>query len=747
LNVGRIGDQMVPNGDFSGPLDTTLLASTTQWWSTTAGSNDSVLDTTSPVGTRALKNSVVNGYAYSPSFSVKELETYALSWTSKHDLAGATPGISYCRVMWRNASDVYFGVTDVAGKSRVHNDLRLGADVWETFEFNVTAPAGAAMARIAVTNHGGSTGALSVAEVTMRSLVGTTNIRDGAITTDKIVANAITAAQIRAGTITGDKLNATTSITVGTHATNKWVIDGTSSATTTAIHTANATSYGDIDGVWLGADGRVSLKDKLTFDGTALSVNGAVDATSFKLIQGADTVFSAYSSDSSFERLRMYTNDSVINENWDIGWSSGDYDEFDTNKLFIKLNAPGNPTSLQISQALGITIATDNNSGDSITQMARGSTASTFASTYVAADQNSMNYNRGSGNFGSFQLNGYGTSKVNASLYANGYVDIEADDGIRFTSPLDMGGFAITNLNELGASDGGSSDPSYTFDSDPDTGTYLYGTNQLGFTAGGSVKLTLGTSQNNMYQNLDMGGNTVTAVGQLQVQKEFTSASPGWASAQAVIESTSVANSIAAVSIRNNQANLASQLRVWGNDGSGIGVVNAAGTAFHPVFASAFTVSSTLRVKQEVAVVEGDSLLERCRHVKAIRFRGKERPESVVMTARFSDLDGRWQARGRKPLKPDSSRDYEIIEHDCCLDHCDGTPDAPCHDILNDGPKMGLAAEELYEIFPEAVRVNGDRVPMGINVDQVASIALAGVAALTARLDEALAKIEALEAR
>lgn len=57
--------------------------------------------------------------------------------------------------------------------------------------------------------------------------------------------------------------------------------------------------------------------------------------------------------------------------------------------------------------------------------------------------------------------------------------------------------------------DGSQTAPVYGFFNDTDTGMYLYGTGQLGFTTQGTAKMMLGTTQNNMYQMLDMGGNII----------------------------------------------------------------------------------------------------------------------------------------------------------------------------------------------------------------------------------------------
>ena len=140
----------------------------------------------------------------------------------------------------------------------------------------------------------------------------------------------ISGGKITAGTITGNELNATTSITIGTHATSKWVIDGTSSDTTSAIHTANATSYGDLDGVWLGADGRVSLKDRLTFDGSDLSITGNIQADTFALGNYSAFLAQGVSTYSGYPLDGLMSSNEYTANGWSTGleWVGTGYDQY-----------------------------------------------------------------------------------------------------------------------------------------------------------------------------------------------------------------------------------------------------------------------------------------------------------------------------------------------------------------------------------------------------------------------------------
>ena len=170
-------------------------------------------------------------------------------------------------------------------------------------------------------------GAITSNELAANSVIAG-KILANTIVAGDIAANTITAAEISAGTITGVEMNATTSITVGTHASSKWIIDGTSSAATSAIRTANATSYGDVDGVWFGADGKISLKNKLSFDGTTLDVNGEIACEVFSMVNLADTVVAQFDRNTTAYSLGTHELSlggvASSSANHGIFWGSGD---------------------------------------------------------------------------------------------------------------------------------------------------------------------------------------------------------------------------------------------------------------------------------------------------------------------------------------------------------------------------------------------------------------------------------------
>jgi hypothetical protein len=97
----------------------------------------------------------------------------------------------------------------------------------------------------------------------------------GALTaTSATITGVITATSgTFTGTVNANAGNFTGNVTIGTH-TDKITIAATAANTTTAIYAGTGT-YGNTNtGFFMDASGRFSLKDKLTWDGTTLSISG-----------------------------------------------------------------------------------------------------------------------------------------------------------------------------------------------------------------------------------------------------------------------------------------------------------------------------------------------------------------------------------------------------------------------------------------------------------------------------------------
>ena len=110
----------------------------------------------------------------------------------------------------------------------------------------------------------------------------TTKITAGAITADTIAAGAITTAKITAGAITADTIAAgaitAAKITAGAIETDKLAVGaiGGTTVTSTKIYIGTGTHNNSNTSFYVDNDGKFSLKDKLVWDGTTLSITGNI---------------------------------------------------------------------------------------------------------------------------------------------------------------------------------------------------------------------------------------------------------------------------------------------------------------------------------------------------------------------------------------------------------------------------------------------------------------------------------------
>jgi hypothetical protein len=196
-------------------------------------------------------------------------------------------------------------------------------------------------------------------------------------------------------------------------------------------------------------------------------------------------------------------------------------------------------------------------------------------------------------------------------------------------------------------------------------------------------------------------------------------------------------------SISFHSSGVAPQLRVGTSDAQ---IYNRAadGTSNNPFTASAFNVASTLRIKKNISEWPAKSLsasvesaLDRIAKLRVVTF-DRDEPGALkeVPVGRRSDAYQRllhYTIRNGLP-------EYELPDHDCSIHQCDGTADDPCARILNARrSEYGLIAEEVHEVFPEAVNYDAEKKPYSINYSMIDAIMMAGI-------KELLERVTALEA-
>lgn len=241
---------------------------------------------------------------------------------------------------------------------------------------------------------------------------------------------------------------------------------------------------------------------------------------------------------------------------------------------------------------------------------------------------------------------------------------------------------------------GGAAGYMLTHGSDTDSGLYWRSDNAVALMSGGNFRVDVGAS-------VFIKNDT------------FTTGNKNWAAAQLISQNVAAAGNVAMAGIAFNPAN-SGVAPIWlcnGSSGEILVANNNPNTGYIPIIASAFNVGSSERFKVDIEALGDRDVLDKVRRVELIRYRERIRPQNT--------------------FGPDEHHD-----HDCAIDPCDGTPDDPCCIALNDKPRLGVSAEQLWQVLPEVVHLGNDRKPHAVSIGQLAALALAGVAALTRRIEQ-----------
>lgn len=205
LSIGSVaGGNLALNGDMEETLvsgGTTRPAAWdfegsagTNWYTEQTGGVGSgkgvTLDRGTADGTTSLNYAILRSLATIP---VVAGQSYELSCY----LRGGAPssGGTFLRAVWYTAAGANVNYSDAVSNGAITTTLTRRAGT-------VTAPAGAALAKIEVYNWQSSiTRYLTIDQVVLRPTVGVTTIEDGAITTSKLVANSVVASKLAIGSV------------------------------------------------------------------------------------------------------------------------------------------------------------------------------------------------------------------------------------------------------------------------------------------------------------------------------------------------------------------------------------------------------------------------------------------------------------------------------------------------------------------------------------------------------------------
>lgn len=185
LSIGRLGDNLVLNGGFESDFD---------GWVGDGPGGRSVEPSSSSHGTSGTKHARL----FSGGATTRILQEvgasaiagkfYYLSAFLSSDGPSCVAG-----VFWYRQDNSVIGFSQALNVQ----PPRPG----RVFDSQVKAPDGTAKAIVMISATGSALGELAVDEVVLREVIGTTQIMDGAVTTDKVIATGISADKIAAGTI------------------------------------------------------------------------------------------------------------------------------------------------------------------------------------------------------------------------------------------------------------------------------------------------------------------------------------------------------------------------------------------------------------------------------------------------------------------------------------------------------------------------------------------------------------------
>ena len=293
-----------------------------------------------------------------------------------------------------------------------------------------------------------------------------------------------------------------------------------------------------------------------------------------------------------------------------------------------------------------------------------------------------------------------------------------------------------------------------------DTGYLLLG-NSTGTDEGvylrtkGTGTLNLGTN-NTDYLTIDSAG-TVRTVGHLNVGGRVD------------VTSYAVATQVIATANDNNNEWWARNFRAGGGTLARTGIafwngttapqiyvnpgatndflfLNSNAQSWAHLYAGAFVVSSQEATKYAIEETTDERMLDVAAKFKPRRYKIRDKQQVMRPSKKFRDINTRRQAKGRTALVPPVA-ELSYAEHDCDIDECCGGGGKVCSSVLNDTYHFGSLAEDAPDLGEEIVMLGDKGEPVGLDVAQLATVALGGVGALDRKLTLAMETIAELQDR
>lgn len=161
--------------------------------------------------------------------------------------------------------------------------------------------------------------------------------------------------------------------------------------------------------------------------------------------------------------------------------------------------------------------------------------------------------------------------------------------------------------------------------------------------------------------------------------------------------------------------------------------------------AAAFPIDSSRRGKKNIAPwpmrsvgAATERAVDVINRLRPVTFQRNHRDVEVPSLRRSKAHIRLNNMRAAKGIDP-----YELPEHDCAEHSCNGTVEQPCiRHQSHEAQRLGMIAEEVLEVLPNAVALELDGTCGGIDYAQVTVVAVAAIQELTARIATLEAALE-----
>lgn len=166
----------------------------------------------------------------------------------------------------------------------------------------------------------------------------------------------------------------------------------------------------------------------------------------------------------------------------------------------------------------------------------------------------------------------------------------------------------------------------------------------------------------------------------------------------------------------------------YGSGGNGLDVGNRAGNGYGFMGASAFVVRSSETIKQNIEYLPTDTRTKSVDRIKGLK------------PARWDDLVG----AQKSIMDEESGRDIDAIDHICDNEDCGGTSETPCGVYSFHKGRYGFIAEDVAKVFPKAVQITEDNKPIGIDYAPITFSLVETVQVLLEEIEQLKAQVQEL---